>query len=105
MDDPDSISTSESDLSNAAQPATSGGDEREVLEGEVFRPQERPEQVAGQDGQASDYEGEPRDSVSDAASAGQRESVERGLAQYVFLREEREFAVADLLQFAAEVDL
>lgn len=105
MDDADSINMGEPDLPGEAQAPVPGANEQEALEGEVFRPRERPEQAIEHDSEPEAYGGVHGDNAGGNAGAGQRESVERGLAQYVFLREEREREVRLTFRDASPSDI
>lgn len=74
----DSESTSTHEPPPEPQPLSQGG----ALEGEVVRPRERPgeSQEPGIAGEVQAESGE---------AAGEPESIERGLAQFAFIREER----------------
>jgi hypothetical protein len=82
----------------------SGESPRQVLEGEVFQPRTQPDEGTAQGGVAG---AEEAGATAHAAGeeAGQRESIERGLAQYVFVREEREREVRLMFRDASPGDI
>jgi hypothetical protein len=101
MDNLQSTNNSDQELPDEAQPAEPVEPEREVLEGEIFQPRARqsasPVREEPEGGEESETEG--------SEAAGQKENVERGLAQYVFVREEREREVRLLFRDASPGDI
>jgi hypothetical protein len=89
------------ELADEAESATPNESDRDVLEGEVFqlrlRREEPPEREETRLNEGIGDEG--------GEKAGQQESVERGLAQYVFVREEREREVRLLFRDASPADV
>jgi hypothetical protein len=101
MDKPENDNSSDQHLSNETQSATPNESDRNVLEGEVFQPrlrrEEPPEREELRVNEGIGAEG--------GEKPGQQESVERGLAQYVFVREEREREVRLLFRDASPADV
>ncbi|HKP54535.1 MAG TPA: hypothetical protein VJ183_18010 [Chloroflexia bacterium] len=101
MDNLQSTTSSDQELPDEAQPAETAEPEREVLEGEVFQPRQQYGEAPEREEPEVSVEGEAEGSVA----GGAKESVERGLAQYVFIREEREREVRLLLRDASPADI
>jgi hypothetical protein len=101
MDNLQSTNSSDQELPDEAQPGETSEPEREVLEGEVFQPRRRQSESPEGEEPEGREEGEAEGSVADGA----KESVERGLAQYVFVREEREREVRLLFRDASPGDI
>lgn len=97
------VSTNDNDPEHPdeAWSAAPGEPELEALEGEVFRPRERREETVEREKPGVSAEAE----TEGGETARQQESVERGLAQYVFVREEREREVRLLFRDASPADL
>ena len=101
MDNLESKNSSDQDLPGDAHSTGSAMPVRDVLEGDVFQPGEQYHDTSEQ--------GEPQrraeNEAQDGGAAGQNENVESGLAQYVFVREEREREVRLLFRDASPSDI
>jgi hypothetical protein len=101
MDDLQSNNSSGDELADEALNATPHASERDVLEGEVFQPRMRREEPS----QRRDPGISENVEAEGGEKAGAQESVETGLAQYVFVREEREREVRLLFRDASPADV